>query len=293
MASCRLRTDLSACNEAIDRALTENPDLWWIYPKVWGLRERILKNLDSNEVISQLRRMESHQKRPSLLRTLAVGYWLAKRSDRAFESLTELCTRFPESRYSVQALNEAVYWISTQGLDHLSSPLEKLQVKVVNVVPTNPRLWKDRRSVLWLRSNSRVSPDGMRSLFEAWVEEDPVDPRPYLLLRTLCPGRGPRTKKPVDSSTGPLISITRREPLLPTSTCGIWPTGFVPGFGSGTGMPKGHWPTSRWLEQTDKADRRRPSKSRRQSGKALAISAGPKRSSWTPTEWDPRRPRSC
>ena len=36
MASCRPRTDLSTCNEAIDRALTENPDLWWIYPKVWG-----------------------------------------------------------------------------------------------------------------------------------------------------------------------------------------------------------------------------------------------------------------
>ena len=182
MASCRPRTDLSTCNEAIDRALTENPDLWWIYPKVWGLRERILKNLDSNEVIAQLRRMESQQKSPSLLRTLSMGYWLAKRSDRAFESLTELCTRFPGSRYSVQALNEAIYWISTQGLDHLSARLEKLQARVVDAAPTNPRLWKDRRSVLWLRSNSIVSLDAMRSLFEAWVEEDPADPHPYFLL---------------------------------------------------------------------------------------------------------------
>ena len=96
--------------------------------------------------------------------------------------VTELCTRFPGSRYSVQALNEAIYWISTQGLDPLSAPLEKLQAKVVDEAPTNPRLWKDRRSVLWLRSNSIVSLDAVRSLFEAWVKEDPVDPRPYLLL---------------------------------------------------------------------------------------------------------------
>ena len=182
LSSCRPRTDLSTCNEVIDSTLAENPDLWWIYPKIWGLKQRILKNLEIDEVISQLRKMEVQEKGPSLLRTLSTGYWLAKRSDRAFESLTELCTRFPESRYSVQALNEADFWVSTQGLDQMSAGLEKLQAMLVNDAPANPRLWKDRRSVLWLRSNTRVSLEATRRLFAAWVDEDPEDPHPYLLL---------------------------------------------------------------------------------------------------------------
>ena len=182
LSSCRPRTDLANCNEVIDSTLTENPDLWWLYPKVWGLKQRILKNLDSNEVISQLRKMEVQEKGPSLLRTLSTGYWLVKRFDSAFESLTELCTRFPESRYSVQALNEAMFWIPTQGSDQMNVALEKLQAKVVNDAPANPRLWKDRRSVLWLRNNTRVSLEATRRLFAAWVDEDPEDPHPYLLL---------------------------------------------------------------------------------------------------------------
>ena len=182
MASCRPRTDLSTCNEAIDSAFAENPDLWWLYPKAWGLRQRILKNLDGDEVITQLRKMEVHQTGPSLLRTLSTGYWLAKRSDRAFESLTELCTRYPESRYSVQALNEAIFWISTQGSDQMNVALEKLQAKVVNDTPASPRLWRDRRSLHWLTSNTRVSLEATRRLFAAWVDEDPADPYPYLLL---------------------------------------------------------------------------------------------------------------
>ena len=182
LASCRPRTDLSTCNESIASVLAEHPDLWWLYPKIWGLKQRLLKNLDSDEVISQLRKMELHETGPSLLRTLSMGYWLANRSGRAFENLTELCTRFPESRYSVQALNEAMFWISTQGLDHLSSPLEMLQAKVVSDAPANSRLWKDRKSVFWLASNTRLSLESTRRLFAAWVDEDPADPHPYLLL---------------------------------------------------------------------------------------------------------------
>ena len=182
LESCGPRTDLSTCNESIVSALAEHPDLWWLYARIWGLRERVLKNLDTDEVISQLRKMELQETGPSLLRTLSMGYWLAKRSDRAFENLTELCTRFPESRYSVQALNDAMFWISTQGLDHLSAPLEMLQAKVVSDAPDNSRLWKDRKSVLWLTSNTRVSLEATRRLFAAWVDEDPADPHPYLLL---------------------------------------------------------------------------------------------------------------
>ncbi len=182
LASCRPRTDLSTCNESIVSALAEHPNLWWLYPKIWGLRQRLLKNLDSDEVISQLRKMELHETGPSLLRTLSMGYWLADRSGRAFENLTELCTRFPESRYSVQALNEAMFWISTQGLDHLNSPLEMLQAKVVSDAPANSRLWKDRKSVLWLTSNTKMSLEATRHLFAEWVDEDPADPHPYLLL---------------------------------------------------------------------------------------------------------------
>ena len=182
LASCRLRTGIETCNEAIGGALTENPDLWWLYPKIWGLRQRFFRNITNQEVISQLRKMEIHTKGPSLLRTLASGYWFAKQPDRALERLTELCTRFPESRYSVQALNEAIFWTTTQGLDHLESPLENLQAKVVNEAPANPQLWRDRRAVIWLWSHPGVTLKSLRSLFEAWVEQDPADPRPHLLL---------------------------------------------------------------------------------------------------------------
>lgn len=200
LASCGRRTDLSTCNESIARALAEHPDLSWLYPKIWGLKQRLLKNLDSDEVIAQLRKMELHETGPSLLRTLSMGYWLAQRSDRAFENLTELCTRFPESRYSVQALNEAMFWISTQGLDHLSSPLEMLQATVVSDAPANSRLWKDRQSVVWLTSNTKVSLEATRRLFAAWVDEDPADPHPYLLLANALYREGNS-----DEEAGPLI----------------------------------------------------------------------------------------
>lgn len=182
MASCQPRIGLSSCDEAIKSTLEQYPNLWWIYPKIWGLRERILKNITTEEVLSQLRSMNVQEKDPSLLRTLAFGHWYAKQPEQALETLTQLCTRFPDSGFAVQALNDAALRVSTQALDHLKAPLEKLQAKVMSEAPTNPRLWQDRRTVLWLWSHPRINLDSIRSLFEAWVNEDPADPYPYLLL---------------------------------------------------------------------------------------------------------------
>ena len=182
MASCRPRSDLSSCDEAIKSTLEEHPNLWWLYPKIWGLRERILKNITTEEVISQLRSMNFQETDPSLLRTRAFGHWYAKQPEQAMETLTELCARFPDSGFAVRALNDAEFRISTEALEHLKPRLEQLQAKVVSEAPNNPRLWQDRRTVLWLWNHPRINLVAMRGLFEAWVKEAPADPYPHLLL---------------------------------------------------------------------------------------------------------------
>ena len=177
--------DLSAWKEIVEGELAENPNLWWLYPEIWGLRQMVLRNITTEEILSQLRSLEAQEKAPSLLRTLAFGYWYAGQPDKAFERLAELCTRFPDSGYAVKALHEADYQIFSKNLDHLGPRLEALKAKVVSEAPTNPQLRETMMNVLvlgWVLKPPGMSLVAVRRLFEAWVEEDPADPHPYFLL---------------------------------------------------------------------------------------------------------------
>ena len=175
--------DRSAWKEIVESELAENPNLWWLYPEIWGLRQMVLRNITTEEILSQLRSLEAQEKAPSLLRTLAFGHWYAGQPDKAFERLAELCTRFPDSGYSVKALNEADYQIFSKNLDHLRPRLKALAAKVVNEAPTNPHLREERSKALaWVWHTPGVSLGAVRRLFKAWVEEDPADPHPYFLL---------------------------------------------------------------------------------------------------------------
>ena len=178
----RMGKDRSAWKEIVESELAENPNLWWLYPEIWGLRQMILRNITTEEILSQLRSLEAQEKVPSLLRTLAFGHWYAGQPDKAFERLAELCTRFPNSRYSVKALDEADGQIFSKNLDHLRPRLEALKAKVVNEAPTNPHLREGLNALAWVWRAPGVSLGSVRRLFEAWVEEDPADPHPYFLL---------------------------------------------------------------------------------------------------------------
>ena len=180
LGSCKMGDDL-ACKESIESELAEYPRLWWLYPEIWRIRIRSGETT-TDEILSRLRLLEAEEMVPSLIRTLAIGYWYANQPDRAFEWLTRLCTRFPDSQYSVKALHEADYQTFSKNLDHLSPRLEALKVRVMNEAPTNPHLREERNALSWILPAAGVKPGAVRSLFQAWVEEDPADPHPYFLL---------------------------------------------------------------------------------------------------------------
>ena len=180
LGACRLDDELT-CKERIKNELAEYSRRWWIYPEIWRL-QRNSEDTTTEEFLSRLRRWEAEENVPSLTRTLAFGNWYANQPDRAFEWLTQLCTRFPDSRYAVEALNDADYQIFSGNLDHLRPRLEALTVKVVNEAPTNPQLREESNALGWILRSKGISLDAMRRLFEAWVEEDAADPHPYLLL---------------------------------------------------------------------------------------------------------------
>ena len=180
LGACKMDDELT-CMERIKSELAEYPRLWWLYPEIWRIG-RNLGDTATEEILSRLRRWEADENDPSLTRTVTSGNWYANQPDRAFEWLTQLCTRFPDSRYAVDALNEADYQIFSRNLDHLRPRLEALTVMVVNEAPTNPQLREERNALGWILRSKGISLDAMRSLFEAWVEEDAADPHPYLLL---------------------------------------------------------------------------------------------------------------
>lgn len=181
LGSCKMGDDL-ACTESIESELTEHSRLWWLYPEIWRIRMR-WGDISTDELLSRLRLLEAEAKVPSLIRTLAIGYWYANQPERAFEWLTELCTRFPDSRYSVKALDEADYQIFSKNLDHLTPRLEALKVEVVNEAPTNPHLREKHNAYIgWILPSTGVRVGAVRRLFETWVEDDAADPHPYLLL---------------------------------------------------------------------------------------------------------------
>ena len=180
LGSCKMGDDV-ACKESIESELVEHPRLWWLYPEIWRIRMRS-GDTATDEILSRLRLLEAEEKVPSLIRTLAIGYWYANQPDRAFEWLTQLCTRFPDSSYSVKALNEADYQIFSKNLDHLAPRLEALKVEVVNEAPTNPHLREEQNALGWILPSAGVSLAAVHRLFEAWVEENAADPHPYLLL---------------------------------------------------------------------------------------------------------------
>ena len=173
---------LPAWKQDIEAELAENPQLWWIYPEIWQRKMRTLGDATVGKIRSQLASLETQVKDPSLLRTLAYGYWSVGQPDRAFERLTELIARFPESAYSVKALNEAGYQIFSKNLDHLTPRMDALTAKVVNEAPQNPQLRQETNAILWVVYTPGMAVGGVRNLCEGWIEEDPADPYPYFLL---------------------------------------------------------------------------------------------------------------
>ena len=180
LGSCKMADDL-ACRESIESELAEYPKLWWLYPEIWRIRMRS-GDIATDEIHSRIRLLEAEKKIPSLIRTLAIGYWYANQPDKAIEWLNQLCTRFPDSRYAVKALDEADYQIFSKNLDHLRPLFEALTVKVVNEAPTNPHLQEGWNPLGRILPSAGVSLAAVRRLFEAWVEENAADPHPYLLL---------------------------------------------------------------------------------------------------------------
>ena len=174
--------DVALWKQRIESALAANPHSWWLYPEVWQKKLRGLGDSTVEEILSQLRSLEVQEKTPSLLRTLAYGYWNVGQPDKAFKRLAALCTRFPDSPYSVKAFNEADYQIFSKNLDELRPRLETLKARVVNESPTNPQLQQEVNAVGWVVHTQGVRLGAVRNLFESWVEGDPANAYPYFLL---------------------------------------------------------------------------------------------------------------
>ena len=168
--------------EIIEKELSENLKSWWLYPEIWGLRRMILGNLTDEELLSQLRVLETHEKGAELLRTLAFGYWYAGEPEKAFDQMSELCDRFPGSPYTVSALNRADLQVFSKNLDHLRPRVDALIVTLINKAPKNPGLKQEPNALAWIWRLPGVDLDAVRTLHEAWTGQDPTDPHPYYLL---------------------------------------------------------------------------------------------------------------
>ena len=166
----------------IETDLAKDPKMWWAYAEIWIMRSLILRNISPQEILNEVRELETKTASAELLRTLAYGYWLAGKPERAFETLTRLCLSFPESPYAVQAVNEAHYQIFRGDLDEMEGRLKGLFNEMFNRAPTNRQLTQETNATWWIYENSEIDLAALRAMFRAWTEEDPENMLPYFLL---------------------------------------------------------------------------------------------------------------
>src|SRR3989442_7274024 len=155
----------------------------WEYVYVWPFSWKEEKTPPGERLrqVEEVEREEGKNAGPALLSSLVFGYFRAGQPRKAFDMLNQLCTRFPQSPYTVGV---GLRFASAAVVNNpeFEGELNGLLARVAKAAPENRGLRE-----LFFRLATKA-PDvpltTLRTVAERWIADQPASMEPHYVLAT-------------------------------------------------------------------------------------------------------------